>query len=180
MFSFEWERKDSGIWWLIWLLCFCALEGKHSQRLNEALILWAACQEDEKTLEQTASGDGGDEGLLETGTANVIIRPSLSSPLPSFFLQFFFFSFYTFTLLYLTDKHSPSVRQPQPLCVLWSGKTGPLSPVSGYWHTRRSRLGGEGSANGDLSLFWHLQNTACHLPDNCAFDLQECRMAGAT
>lgn len=57
----------------------------------------------------------------------------------------------------------------QPIC---SGKPepGPLSPVSGYWHSR-SRLGGEGSANRALSLFFRCKTS----PDNCTFDLLEFR-----
>lgn len=98
--------------------------------------------------EHTASGDGGDEMLWEMGMANVIIRPSLLS------VPFFLLFCCTFILLHLKDKHSHPLGQPRPLCVIWSRKSRPLSPVWGYWHGR-SRLGGEGSANRALSLFWH-------------------------
>lgn len=98
--------------------------------------------------EHTASGDGGDEMLWEMGMANAIIRPSLLS------VPFFLLFCCTFILLHLKDKHSHPLGQPRPLCVIWSRKPRPLSPVRGYWHGR-SRLSGEGSANRALSLFWH-------------------------
>lgn len=97
---------------------------------------WAITQT--RAPEQTASGEGGDERLWEVGMANVIIRPFQSSRFP-FSLLFCC----GFILLHLADKHSHPLGQPRPLCVIWSGKPGPLSLGWGYWHGR-SRLGGGG------------------------------------
>lgn len=66
----------------------------------------------------------GDERLWEMGMANVIIRPSLSPPCSHFF------SFSAALLFCCASQiNTPTLAVSLGLCVIWSGKPGPLSPV---------------------------------------------------
>lgn len=165
-----WERTDGRIRWFIGLPWSCAPRGQTFEMTKWSSDTLSGVPGGWKRLSRNPNSCSGAEGTKGTeemrGCGKGGWLMLLSDPLSPFFshLSPFLLHFY----FALPHRLTLSLSVGQPIC---SGKPGPLSPVSGYWHSRY-RLGGEGSANRALRVFWHYKT----LPDNCTFDLLECWM----
>lgn len=133
-----------------------------SNRLNEAVICWVWCQEDEKAKmcpitsatrsesDSVGGNAGRDERLWEMGMSYVAIYPAIlpsiySSACPAVVI---FTIKRRRTWILLSPRACVS---PSPLGIL-STNTRPLSPALCYWHSG-FRPSEEGSVNRDLSWY---------------------------